>query len=181
MMFYSVLFPNEESAALPRRTKMPDSFRDLQLDLIVKQALGENQNLGLEEYFYTPVSDPAVIRYRQGVLRELEDLCDRLALLHKGALVLEGDLYALRGGLFKIRTAFKGYYDESRFEGIDLLAYEQQGSVCTLTTQGDREAVTARIRGMDPLLLETASLTLEEVFTLKMKQLGYDFSEGGEA
>ena len=114
-------------------------------------------------------------------LRELEDLCDRLALLHKGVMVLEGDLDALRGDYFKIRAAFRDPYDQSRFAGIELLAYGQQGSVCTLTARGDREETEARIREMGPLLLEAAPLTLEEVFAIKMTQLGYDFSEGGEA
>lgn len=113
-------------------------------------------------------------------LRELEDLCDRLALLHKGALVLEGDLDALRGDFFKVRVAFRDPYDGSRFEGIALLDYRQQGSVCTLTARGDREETVARIREMEPLLLEAAPLTLEEVFTLKMAEMGYELREGGD-
>ena len=99
-MFYSVLFPTEESAALPRRTKMPDCFGDLQLDLILKQSLQEFRNQGLEEIFYTPVSDPAVLRYRQEVMRELEDPEVRAAVLE----IVEGF-----GGL-------KGYMEELREE-----------------------------------------------------------------
>lgn len=103
MMFYSVLFPNEESAALPRRMEMPDCFRDLQLDFIVKQALGDNQNLGLEEIFYTPVSDSAVIRYRQEVLRELEDPVVRAGVqeIVEGFGDLKAFLSELREGIKK--------------------------------------------------------------------------------
>ena len=38
-MFYSVLFPTEESAARPRRKTAPEAFSDLQLDVIMKRGL----------------------------------------------------------------------------------------------------------------------------------------------
>lgn len=72
-MFYSVLYPTEESASLPRRRKASAAFPDLQLDLILKRAMQEAQSPELEEAFYTPVSDPEVIAYRQAVFRELEE------------------------------------------------------------------------------------------------------------
>ena len=72
-MFYSVLFPTEESAARPRRKTAPASFADLQLDLIMKRGLGDYQDSGLEDIYYTPATDAEVIRYRQEVLQELED------------------------------------------------------------------------------------------------------------
>ena len=102
-MFYSVLFPNEESASLPRRTGMPDCFGDLQLDFIVKQALQENQKLGLEEFFYSPVSDPAVIRYRQEVMKELEDPAVRAAVTEvvEGFGDLKAFLEELQAGIVK--------------------------------------------------------------------------------
>ncbi len=79
-MFYSVLFPTEESSRLPRRKEMTDAFRDLNLDQIMKRVLQEKEPFQLEEYFYTPLSDPAVIRYRQEVMRELEDPGVRFAI-----------------------------------------------------------------------------------------------------
>ena len=38
-MFYSVLFPTEESALRPRNQREPDCFSDLQLDRILKAVL----------------------------------------------------------------------------------------------------------------------------------------------
>ena len=46
-------------------------------------------------------------------LRELEDICDQLALLHKGGLVLESDIENLKTSQFKIQIAFRGEYDKS--------------------------------------------------------------------
>ena len=72
-MFYSVLFPTEESANMPRNQKEPDCFSDLQLDRILKAVLPDYGEFQLEEFFYTPVTDRETVRYRQEIMRELED------------------------------------------------------------------------------------------------------------
>ncbi len=52
-------------------------------------------------------------------LRELEDTCDQLALLHQGGIVLESDMQELSTSRFKIQIAFagEGDYDPSVFRG----------------------------------------------------------------
>ena len=72
-MFYSVLFPTEESAKKPRNQKAPDCFSDLQLDRILKAVLPDYLEFHLEEYFYTPLTDLETVRYRQEIMEELED------------------------------------------------------------------------------------------------------------
>ena len=79
-MFYSVLYPTEESAKKPRNQKAPDCFADLQLDRILKAVLPDYLDFHLEEFFYTPAPDPETVRYRQEVLRELEDGEKRAAI-----------------------------------------------------------------------------------------------------
>ena len=79
-MFYSVLFPTEESYLLPRRKEAPESFKDLNINKILKPVLQENPELELEEFFFTPLPDPAVIAYRQEVMKELMDPDKRFAI-----------------------------------------------------------------------------------------------------
>ena len=79
-MFYSVLFPTEESAERPRNQKAPDCFSDLQLDRILKAVLPDYSEFRLEEFFYTPLADPETVRYRQEVMEELEDADKRAAV-----------------------------------------------------------------------------------------------------
>lgn len=110
-------------------------------------------------------------------LRELEDTCDQLALLHKGGVVFERDVQNLNTSLFKVQTAFAQAYDKRLFEGIDLLSFQKHGSVSNLIVRGDREEVTARLRLHSPLLLEILPLTLEEIFLYEMEALGYSFPE----
>lgn len=108
-------------------------------------------------------------------LRELEDTCDQLALLHKGGLVFESDITNLKTSLFKVQTAFLDEYDKSRFADLEILHFSKSGSVCNLIVKGDREEVTDYVRNMKPVLLDVLPLSLEEVFTYEMEALGYAF------
>ncbi len=110
-------------------------------------------------------------------LRELEDTCDQLALLHKGGIIFESDIGNLKTSLFKIQVAFKDPYDRSKFDGVDMLSFNKHGSVSTLIVRGDREETSAKIKQMDPILYEILPLTLEEVFVYEMDALGYAFSD----
>ena len=110
-------------------------------------------------------------------LRELEDTCDQLALLHKGGIVFESDIQNLKTSLFKIQTAFAEPFDRNKFLGIEILSYQQMGSVCSLIVRGDRAETEARIRAMNPLLLDLLPLNLEEVFIYEMEALGYAFKD----
>ena len=110
-------------------------------------------------------------------LRELEDTCDQLALLHKGGIVFESDIQNLKTSLFKVQTAFAEPFTREKFKGIEILSYSQMGSVCSLIVRGDREETAARIRAMEPLLLDLLPLSLEEVFIYEMEALGYAFKD----
>lgn len=110
-------------------------------------------------------------------LRELEDTCDQLALLHKGGLVLESDVQKLKTTLFKVQIAFDHAYDHTVFSGFDVLNFTKHGSVSNLIVRGDREAVTQSLRTQSPVLLEVLPLSLEEVFLYEMESLGYAFDD----
>ena len=110
-------------------------------------------------------------------LRELEDTCDQLALLHKGGIIFESDIDHLKTSLFKVQVAFSDEYDRSRFAGIESLSFTKHGSVASLIVRGDRDETEAKIKAMDPVLFEILPLSLEEVFVYEMGQLGYEFSE----
>ena len=110
-------------------------------------------------------------------LRELEDTCDQLSLLHKGGIVFESDISNLKTSLFKVQVAFAEEYDRTKFAGIDMLSFTKHGSVSSLIVRGDRERTETLIRAMNPILFEILPLSLEEVFVYEMDALGYEFSD----
>ena len=70
-------------------------------------------------------------------LRELEDICDHLALLHKGGMVLDSDVLELKTSQFKVQVAFRENFDKSRFEQFNITRYRQEGSVANMIINGD--------------------------------------------
>ena len=110
-------------------------------------------------------------------LRELEDTCDQLALLHQGGIVLESDIAQLKTSLFKVQIAFPCEYDRGFFQWADIVHFSKRGSVANMILRGDREETAARLRAMQPSVLDILPLTLEEVFTYEMEALGYAFSD----
>ncbi|MBR3554662.1 MAG: hypothetical protein IKN89_02005 [Oscillospiraceae bacterium] len=121
-MFYSVLFPTEESAQKPRNQRAPDCFADLQLDRILKAVLPDYADFHLEEYFYTPLTDPETVRYRQGVMEELEEPEKRAAveeiirrIPETRAILEETRPKLLKGGLLTGEKLTDNYLEMGRF------------------------------------------------------------------
>ncbi|MDD3693035.1 MAG: ABC transporter ATP-binding protein [Oscillospiraceae bacterium] len=110
-------------------------------------------------------------------LRELEDTCDQLALLHRGGVVLQSDVERLKTTLFKIQVAFNMEYGPEKFEDFDILNFKKNGSVINMIVRGDKEQTKTRLQLMKPILIDILPLTLEEVFTYEMAELGYAFSD----
>lgn len=110
-------------------------------------------------------------------LRELEDTCDQLALLHKGGIIFESDIENLRTSLFKLQVAFSDPYDQSLCSDINIVSFVKKGSIASIIARGDKNDAVARIKALNPLLVEALPLTLEEVFIYEMEALGYSFED----
>jgi ABC-2 type transport system ATP-binding protein len=109
-------------------------------------------------------------------LRELEDTCDQLALLHKGGLVFQSDIQNLKTELFKVQIAFNEEYDKTKFDGLEILQFIKHGMVSNLIVRGKQEKTIALLKDMNPAVLDVLPLSLEEVFTYEMEALGYKFN-----
>lgn len=110
-------------------------------------------------------------------LRELEDTCDQLSLLHKGGIIFESDIQDLKTTLFKLQVGFNKPFSREMFSALDILSYSARGSVATFIVRGDREKTVKLIRAHSPVLLDVLPLTLEEVFIYEMEALGYCFKD----
>jgi len=112
-------------------------------------------------------------------LRELEDTCDSLAFLHKGGLVMQSDVSALKTDLFKVQIALAGEYTQSDIEnaGVTVLSFNKLGKVANIIASGERETTEENLKSLSPVILEILPLSLEEVFTYEMKQRGYNFDD----
>ncbi|MDD2422479.1 MAG: ABC transporter ATP-binding protein [Heliobacteriaceae bacterium] len=107
-------------------------------------------------------------------LRELEDVCDHVGILHNGELLLEKDLDGLMTDIHKLQLAFSGEVPAGLLSGETVLHREQNGSVLLLIVRGEREKVLAQAQKANPLILDLLPLTLEEIFIYELGGVGYD-------
>lgn len=109
-------------------------------------------------------------------LRELEDICDYVGIIHKGRMVMEKPLDDIKGNIQKVQVVFKEDFPEELKQEIEILHTAKTGSVYTVIVRGEGREVEDRIRQYNPVIFDKVSLTLEEVFIYELGGLGYDFT-----
>ncbi len=111
-------------------------------------------------------------------LRELEDICDHVGLLHKGGVLLSKDLEEMRTGIHKLQCVFADEEQEARvLMGLEVVNREERGRLKTLTVRGAREEIATRVAAAEPVFFEMLPLTLEEIFISETEVAGYDFKK----
>lgn len=108
-------------------------------------------------------------------LKEINEICDSAALMHKGKVLFCRDLDSLKGGVHKIQAAFEKDFCKDDFEGLEILHFEKNGSLTYMIAKGDEETVTEAVEKKDPKIFDMIPLTLEEIFIYEMEEMGYDF------
>ncbi len=103
-------------------------------------------------------------------LRELEDVCDSLAILDGGSFVDNERESRESEGAVKIQIAYTDAYDASRFADLDVIKFNKRGSVALMIVRGSEERVLEQLRATSPLLLEVLPMTLEEVFSYNLDE-----------
>ena len=106
-------------------------------------------------------------------LRELEDVCDELVIIHNGNIVYENAIDVIKSTYFKVQTAYDGPKNEEDFEGLEILDKSKNGSVFELIIKGCRAEITDKLRKTQPVLLDISPLSLEEFFVYELKTKGY--------
>ena len=108
-------------------------------------------------------------------LRELEDICDHVGLLHKGGLILSRDLEDMRLGLQRIQCVFaKDDGEAQALAGLEVLNSSTRGRLHMLTVRASREEVLSCFEKIDTVFFEILPLTLEEIFISETEVAGYD-------
>ena len=108
-------------------------------------------------------------------LRELEDICEHVGMLHRGGILFEKDLEEMKVNIHKIQCVIKVKTTlEQLREGMDILAMENRGALYTFTVRGRREEVEAFLEKVSPFFYELLPLSLEEIFISETEVKGYD-------
>ena len=111
-------------------------------------------------------------------LRELEDICDHVGLLHKGGVLLSKELEDMKCNIQKVQCVFSSEEDMRKgMEGIEIIKKEERGSLHTLTVRGTREEIVGHFATVDTIFFEALPLSLEEIFISETEVVGYDIKK----
>ncbi len=111
-------------------------------------------------------------------LRELEDICDHVGLLHKGGVLLSKELEEMKCNIQKVQCVLEeGVAQEEAFRGLDILKSEKRGSLYTLTVRGAKEETDRYFSGIRTVFYEALPLSLEEIFISETEVVGYDIKK----
>ena len=140
------------------------------LDPVMRQTVKSLFANDIEERNLTPV-------IASHNLRELEDICDHVGLLHRGGMLLSKDLDDMKMNIHKIQCVLPAGLDRTNLQDLDIMTTEQRGSLLTLTVRGQREEIQARMQSYHPVFFEMIPLSLEEIFISETEVAGYDIKK----
>lgn len=107
-------------------------------------------------------------------LRELEDICDYVGIIHEGRMILEKPLDDIKGSVHKYQVVFSDTVPENIEENENVLHVSNTGSVYNIIMKGSDFECDNILKRFSPRVCDRISLTLEEVFIYELGGLGYD-------
>lgn len=105
-------------------------------------------------------------------LRELEDVCDHVGIIHQGSVHIQRSLSQLQDGVVKVQAAFADGHTPD-FSALSLLHHSVMGRVHSLIIRGRRDQTDAQLRSLSPIFYDLLPLTLEEIFIYEMGGADY--------
>lgn len=178
---------------LPRTKRMSEFSKGMKRQAVVIIGLSCNTKyLLLDEAF--DGLDPAMRRFiKQIIINELierqatmvvsshniveiNELCDRAMLVHKGQMIFADEIDNIKSGFGKIQLARKSgavTTEELKNAGLDVMQYSTMGSVSQAVVRGSEEEITEKMSAFGCEISEFIPLTLEEIFIYELEARGY--------
>lgn len=109
-------------------------------------------------------------------LRELEDVCDHVGIMHKGKVMIERSLSDLQGNISKIQVACQSGVPKLP-EEFEVLHMSNTGRVYTLIVKGNPKEAETALLALNPTIVDVLPLTLEEIFIYEMGGADYEIKD----
>lgn len=140
------------------------------LDPVMRQAVKSIFANDMEERNLTPI-------IASHNLRELEDICDHIGLLHRGGILLSRELDDMKLNIHKIQCVLKDGMTADDLNSLDKIKIESRGKLYTITVRGTEEQVVNIMESYNPIFYEVIPLSLEEIFISETEVAGYDIKK----
>ena len=141
------------------------------LDPVMRQAAKSILAYEVTEREFTPI-------IASHNLRELEDICDHVGLLHKGGVLLSREIEDMKLHIHKIQCVIPNpLLEEELLRELDVVQHEKRLSLLTIVVRGKKNEIMQKVESKFPLFAEMIPLTLEEIFISETEVAGYDIKK----
>jgi len=110
-------------------------------------------------------------------LRELEDVCDYVGVMHHGKILMERSLLDLQDDIHKIQAAFNDDFMPVASSKFKVLNHSVLGKVQTWIIRGSKEDINHYFQRLNPLFMDQLPLSLEEIFIYELGEENYEIKE----
>lgn len=129
-------------------------------------------------------------------LQDLEDFCEEIGILHRGGILLSGDMREKAGDIHKFQCVFDT--DEEACEGqqsvgqgeavrqtkeeelrrhLDIVKYREDGYCVTIIARGEESDILEVLCQRKPVFYKEVPMSLEEIFLAEMEAADYDIGK----
>ena len=141
------------------------------LDPVMRQTVKSLFANDMEERNMTPI-------IASHNLRELEDICDHVGLLHKGGVLLSREVEDMKLHIHKIQCVIQNpVLEEELLRELEVVQHEKRLSLMTMVVRGEKDKIMEIVESKFPVFAEMIPLTLEEIFISETEVAGYDIKD----
>ena len=97
-------------------------------------------------------------------IAEVDQIADRVAIIHHGRAVVSGELEALRESYRHIRLVFDDEAPEASFRAAGIVRVQRAGRTLTVLSSAGAAAILDEARALSPVSMDVTPVTLKEIF-----------------
>lgn len=111
-------------------------------------------------------------------LREMENLCDTIGIMSGKKIIIEKSVENMREEIHRYSVAYKPMVDPDLLaEELDVMTINKRSSMLEMVIRGEQAEIEKVLEKYNPVLIDKAEITLEDVFISEMEATGYDKSQ----
>ncbi len=109
-------------------------------------------------------SEEMTVFFSSHQIAEVDQIADRVAIIHRGRAVVTGALDDLRESFRRIQLVFDGAAPEPAFRSPGVERVKRQGRVLTVLSSAGTERLLDEARALSPVSVDVLPVTLKEIF-----------------
>jgi ABC-2 type transport system ATP-binding protein len=108
--------------------------------------------------------DGTTVLFSSHQLADVEQIADRITIVDRGRVVVDGGLDDLRAAYRRIQLVFDGAAPEVAFKTKGVVSVRREGRVLSVLCRAGETDVVAEARALNPKGVDVLPVTLKEIF-----------------